>query len=480
MLKFSNAVPNSVSTGEFSSVYNPYNGEEIGQVEVANQDNVEVALETAYAIYKDRKRWLDAPTRISIFEKAIEIMQSRFEMLAYIALSEGGKPLIDSRVEVDRAIDGVRNCMECIRTERGTELPMGLNAASEGRLAMTRKEPIGVVVALSAFNHPLNLIVHQVGPAIASGCPVIVKPAKDTALSCFNFVEILREAGLPPEYCIPLLTDTHATSEAMVSDPRVGFFSFIGSGAVGWRLRSSLAPGARCALEHGGVAPVIVETDADLGRAIPSIAKGGFYHAGQVCVSVQRIYVHSSILDKFTQGLAQIATNMVVGDPADEKTEIGPLIRHSENDRLQQWVNEAVEEGAELISGGAKIGDACFQPTILLNPDDKSKVSVEEVFGPVVCVYSYDDLDDALARANSLRVSFQAALFTQDIDKAMYIQRHLDAATVMVNDHTAFRVDWMPFAGQKESGLGVGGIPYTFEDMQVDKLLVINSPGLKD
>jgi len=479
MLKFLNAVPNSSSTGEFASVYNPFSGGEIGQIEIANMENVEVALSTAYGIYRDRKKWLPAPERIKILEKVAAIMESRFEELADIALNEGGKPLLDSRVEVSRAIDGIRNCVECIRTERGTEMQMGLNAASDGRLAMTRKEPIGVVVALSAFNHPLNLIVHQVGPAIASGCPAIVKPAKDTALSCFNFISILREAGLPDEYCIPLLTDTHATAEALVADERVGFFSFIGSGAVGWRLRSLLAPGARCALEHGGVAPVIVEADADLSRAVPSIAKGGFYHAGQVCVSVQRIYVHNSIVEGFTQKLSEVVSNMTVGDPADEKTDVGPLIRHSENDRIKQWVDEAVEEGAELVTGGNKINESCFQPTVLLNPNSQSKVSMAEIFGPVVCVYSYDNLDEALASANSLKVAFQAAVFTQDIDQAMYIQRHLDAGTVMVNDHSAFRVDWMPFAGQKESGLGVGGIPYTFEDMQVDKLLVINSPSLK-
>ena len=478
MLKFSNAVPGSPSTGDFSSVYNPFSGEETGQVELANMANVETALSIAHGIFRDRKRWLSAPERIKILEKTVAIMESRFDQLAHIALSEGGKPLVDTRVEVNRAIDGVRGCIECIRTERGTEMPMGLDASSAGRLAMTHKEPIGVVVALSAFNHPLNLIVHQVAPAIASGCPAIVKPANDTALSCFRFVQILREAGLPDEYCLPVLTDSHATSGALVADSRVGFFSFIGSGKVGWRLRSSLAPGARCALEHGGVAPVIVEPDADLAKAVPAIAKGGFYHAGQVCVSVQRIYVHKNIADEFTAKLAEAASKLVVGDPADEATEVGPLIRHSENERIEQWVEEAIAEGAGLVAGGSKINESCFQPTVLLNPDSQSKVSVEEVFGPVVCLYSYDHLDEALARANSLRVSFQAAVFTQDIDRAMYIQKNLNAGTVMVNDHSAFRVDWMPFAGQKESGLGVGGIPYTFEDMQVDKLLVIHSPGL--
>ena len=479
MLKFTNAVPNSPSSGNFNSVYNPFSGQEVGQVEIATDENVETALATAYGIYRNRKKWLPASERISILEKVATIMESRFEELAHIALSEGGKPLLDSRVEVSRAIDGIRNCVECIRTERGTEMPMGLNAASDGRLAMTHKEPIGVVFALSAFNHPLNLIIHQVGPAVASGCPVIVKPANDTALSCFNFVNILREVGLPDEYCIPVSTDGHEMTGRLVADERISFFTFIGSAAVGWRLRTSLAAGTRCALEHGGVAPVIVEADADLNKAIASIAKGGFYHAGQVCVSVQRVFVHSSIADSFAQKLAETASKMVVGDPADEKTEVGPLIRHSENDRIKQWVDEAVSEGAQLLTGGEKINESCFQPTVLLDPDSRSKVSVSEVFGPVVCVYRFDDLDQALEKANSLRVAFQAAVFTQDIDKAMYIQRNLDAATVMVNDHSAFRVDWMPFAGLKESGLGVGGIPYTFEDMQIDKLLVVHSPGLK-
>ncbi|MBT5105767.1 MAG: aldehyde dehydrogenase family protein [Porticoccaceae bacterium] len=480
MLEFFNALSGSPASGDFASVYNPYSGEEVGRVELSNWQNVDTGLAEAYAIFRDRKRWLSASQRIEVLEKTVELMKARFEDLAVIALSEGGKPLLDSRVEVTRAIDGVRNCIDLIRNDHGKELPMCINAASEGRLAFTHKEPIGVVAALSAFNHPLNLIVHQVCPAIASGCPVIIKPARDTALSCFALVDILKEAGLPEGYCTALLTDSHETAEKLVADPRLGFFSFIGSAAVGWRLQSSVAPGTRCALEHGGVAPVIVEADADLKRAIPSIAKGGFYHAGQVCVSVQRVYVHSSIVDLFAETLGKIARNLVVGDPADEKTEVGPLIRQAENDRVSDWVDEAVAEGAKLVCGGSKIDQACYQPTVLLNPNPDSKVSTSEVFGPVICVYGYDNLDDAIARANSLRVSFQSAVFTQDIDKAMYIQRHLDASAVMVNDHTAFRVDWMPFAGLRESGLGVGGIPYSFEEMQVSKLLVIKSPGLKD
>ena len=295
------------------SVTAPWDQSLICEVPVANSEAVEIALLNAYEIFRNRDRWLTPNRRIEILDKTADIMQSRFEELAIEAAREGGKPLVDSRVEVARAIDGVKNCTECIRTEAGREIPMGLNAASQNRLAFTRKEPIGVVVAVSAFNHPLNLIVHQVGPAVASGCPVIVKPAEDTPLSCFRFVQILHEAGLPIEYCQALVVTELPVAEQLVSDQRVGFFTFIGSGKVGWMLRSKLAPGARCALEHGGVAPVIVDTTADLDDTLPLIAKGGFYHAGQVCVSVQRVFAPRSIADDVAEKLESAVANFKKG-----------------------------------------------------------------------------------------------------------------------------------------------------------------------
>ena len=475
MQEFPLAVPGVASTDDWGTVSSPFDGRELGRIERIDGEGVEAALTLAHQLFRDKSAWLPAQQRVSILERAAEIMTERREQLAQLALSEGGKPLVDSRVEVDRAIDGVKNCAECIRSEGGHEVPMRLNAGSANRIAFTTKEPIGVVVAVSAFNHPLNLIVHQVAPAVATGCPVIVKPAADTALSCFAFIEILREAGLPDQWAMPVLTQDHQTAERLVTDRRVGFFSFIGSAAVGWALRFKLAPGARCALEHGGVAPVIVAEDADLKATLASVAKGGFYHAGQVCVSVQRVYVHESIARNFAQQLGEIASRLVVGDPGDEATEVGPLIRAKETQRIGDWVDEAVAEGAELIVGGQAISSAFYQPTVLLNPAEYSKVSRQEIFGPVVCVYSYADIDDALARANALDVAFQGAVYTQNIDTAMRVQRNLDAAAVMVNDHSAFRVDWMPFAGLRQSGHGVGGIPYTFEEMQVEKLLVIKS-----
>jgi len=463
------------SSSGIHEVTSPYDGSTIGSVEIASADAIELALDTANKLYRNRGLWLTGARRIEILEKAAGLMQERFDYLAVEAAREGGKPLIDSRVEVTRAIDGVRNCAELLRHETGQEIAMGINPASSGRLAFTHREAIGVVVAISAFNHPLNLIVHQVGPAVAAGCPVIVKPAGDTPLSCMRFISILHEAGLPVEWAQACVVDNNASAEKLACDPRVAFFSFIGSGKVGWMLRSRLAPGTRCALEHGGVAPVIIAKDADLNDALPLIAKAGFYHAGQVCVSVQRVYAPAELAEQIAGRIAEMGNSMTVGDPTSESTDIGPLIRPAEVQRINQWVNDAVSDGARLLSGGSPISDTCYPATVLLDPPEMSTISQNEVFGPVICVYSCNDLDDAMQRANGLPYSFQSAVFTGSLDTAMWAYRRLDASAVMVNDHTAFRVDWMPFAGRRESGYGTGGIPYTYRDMTVEKMLVIRS-----
>jgi len=475
MTDFPFLVANAKPEKDRLTVTAPWDQSKICDVPVAGSDAVEIALSNAHKIFRNRDCWLTPDKRIEILDKTAEIMQSRFEELSIEAAREGGKPLTDSRVEVARAIDGVKNCIECIRTEAGREIPMSLNAASQNRLAFTRKEPIGVVVAVSAFNHPLNLIVHQVGPAVASGCPVIVKPAEDTPLSCFRFVQILHEAGLPIEYCQALVVNELSVAEQLVSDQRVGFFTFIGSGNVGWMLRSKLAPGARCALEHGGVAPVIADTSADLDDTLPLIAKGGFYHAGQVCVSVQRVYAPRSIAGNVAERLAEFGKAMVIGDPTLEKTEVGPLIRTREVDRVSEWVDEAKKAGAACLAGGNQISDTAYACTVLLDPPKDIRISKQEIFGPAICVYSYDDVDEAIKSANSLPYAFQASILSRNLDFILRCNRRIDAAAIMVNDHTAYRVDWMPFAGLKQSGYGVGGIPFTFDDMQIEKLTVVRS-----
>lgn len=459
-------------------VTSPYDGAVLDELNCDDSAAIEKALETAYSCYRKRKGWIPVHERVRILEAAAALMTARCDELALQAAREGGKPLMDSKVEAIRAIDGMKLAIETIRTESGEVIPVNTTQAGCNRLAFTQKEPIGVVVAVSAFNHPLNLIVHQVAAAVAAGCPVIVKPAEDTPISCKVFVDLLHEAGLPKAWCQFVLPENLQLAERLVTDPRVGFFSFIGSAKVGWMLRSKLAPGTRCALEHGGVAPLILASDADLDRALSAVLKAGFYHAGQVCVSVQRVFAEAAVATEFSERLAELADTLKVGDPALIETQVGPLIRPAEVERVSDWVDEAVAEGGKRLNDGGKLDNNCYSPTVIYNPSHESKVSRQEIFGPVVCVYQSESLETALQQANALPYAFQAAVFTRDIDKAMFVYRNIDASAVMVNDHTAFRVDGMPFAGLRQSGLGVGGIPHTIRDMQIEKMMVLNSVNL--
>ncbi len=456
----------------------PWDGEHLGSVDLVDGTAVESALATAHDLYQNRSGWIPLAERIEILHRLATMITDRREELALLAASEGGKPLLDSFVEIDRGADGINCCIEAVRAEGGYVVPMGLNAGSQGRIAFTQKEPIGPVVAVSAFNHPFNLIIHQVAPAVAAGCPVMVKPADVTPLSCLKIVEMFAEAGLPPEWCQVVMPENLDLATKLVTDERVGFFSFIGSARVGWMLRSLLSPGTRCALEHGGAAPVIVAADADFDDMMPLLAKGGFYHAGQVCVSVQRVFADNAIARDVADNLGTHARAMKVGDPRLADTEVGPLIRHGEADRVETWVKEAVDAGAELVSGGNRLSESCYEPTVLYNPPAEAKVSQMEIFGPVVCIYPTETMEEGIKRANALPFAFQSSVFTTNIDTAMKAYRGLDASAVMVNDHTAFRVDWMPFAGLRQSGHGVGGIAHTVEDMQIDKMMVIRSKSL--
>ena len=458
-------------------VTNPYDQSLIKEIELNTSEEVEQAIARAHALFENQDAWLPAHERLAILERTAEIMQSQVEELTNLAASEGGKPYMDSKVEVLRAINGVKLAIEHIPQIKGEHIPMGHTESSVNRLAYTLREPIGVVASISAFNHPLNLAVHQTVPAIAVGSPVIIKPAGSTPLSCLRLVEIFAEAGLPEGWCQALVAGNQ-DAEKLVTDPRVNYLSFIGSARVGWMLRSKLADGTRCALEHGGAAPVIVDDSADFDAMIPSLAKGGFYHAGQVCVSVQRVYVSRSNASRLANTLAAEAERMKVGDQLDPATEVGPLISTAEVGRVADWVEEAREKGGQILCGGKKLSDTCYAPTVILDPPEDCQVSRSEIFGPVVCVYSYDDKYDAIRRANSLPFAFQASVFTRDLDDALDCSKRLNATAVMINDHTAFRVDWMPFGGRDSSGIGMGGIQYSMHEMTREKMLVIKSPAL--
>ncbi|OUT96961.1 MAG: aldehyde dehydrogenase [Betaproteobacteria bacterium TMED41] len=454
-------------------VLNPFDETDVGSVNLVDENTIEKYLENAHLLHKNSKKRLPVYKRIEILKKVALLMSQESDDLALLIASEGGKPLIDARVEVARAIDGVETCAHDLANIIGKEIPMGLTPAAEKKLAFSIREPIGPVVAVSAFNHPLNLIVHQVAPAVAMGCPVIVKPADDTPLCCEKFIDFLYQAGLPEEWAsfapceIPV-------AQKLVTDPRVAFFSFIGSAKVGWYLKSLLAPGTRFALEHGGAAPVIVCPSANTDEMIPKLIKGGFYHSGQVCVSVQRIFVINGDARLLAEKLAAEATKLTVGNAIKETTECGPLIRPREVDRVESWVNAALISGAQALCGGKRLSKTTYDPTVLLNPDASQNVSTSEIFGPVICIYDCKSNQEAIEKANSLEFAFQSAVFSNELKESLYFFHNLDSSAVMINDHTAFRVDWMPFAGRRQSGYGVGGIGYTMEDMSQIKMAVIS------
>lgn len=442
--------------------------------EISSDDAQTLAekLDKASLLQKNRQNWLQPHERMAILQRTAALLSADQERFTQLIAQEGGKPFTDAAIEVTRAIDGLRNAADELRHFAGKEIPMALTAASENRWAFTIKEPIGVVAAISAFNHPLNLIVHQIAPAIAVGCPVIIKPASSTPLCCLELVDLFRKSGLLEAWCQTLITEDNELAERFATDERVAFLSFIGSAKVGWYLRSKLPPGTRCALEHGGAAPVIVDRSADIPKTAKLLVKGGYYHAGQVCVSVQRIFVQQDILEPFLEDFVKRVKLLHVGDPLLKETEVGPLILPRETERVLSWIDEAVAKGAQLFGGG-RLSETTLIPAVLLNPPGDAKVSHLEIFGPVTCIYSYEKMEQAIDRANSLPFAFQASVFSEELAPALKAAEYLEASTVLINDHTAFRTDWMPFAGLKQSGYGVGGIPWSMEEMSKEKMIVL-------
>ncbi len=457
-------------TQETLLVKQAYTQEVLAELDMHDAAEIDQMLSTAQALHQAGA--LPIHRRVEILRQVAALVDQEHEDFSRLIANEGGKPIRDARVEVTRAVNGIHIAISEIQKIQGEEIPMDLSAAGAGRHAFTIMEPIGVVVAVSAFNHPLNLAIHQIIPAVAAGCPVIMKPALNTPLCTLRLVELLHEAGLPTGWVQVALPNTE-NAQKLVTDPRVAFFSFIGSAKVGWYLKSQLAPGTRCALEHGGVAPLIYTDYDDEQGFVNGVVKASMYHSGQVCVSVQRVYVPQHRVEELAQKIAEVAEQQVVGDAINEDSDLGPMILPQEVDRAEAWVNEAIDEGARVMTGAKRINDVSYEPTVLLNPDPHSKVSTQEVFAPVVCIYGYEKIEEAIEAANSLDVSFQAAVFSNNTSEAMAIAKQLEASAVMINDYTTFRVDWMPFAGRKHSGYGIGGIGYTLHDMLEHKMLVI-------
>lgn len=448
------------------TVYHPYDRS------VLRAYSLKSAAEGAAVLGRMKKlKPLPRYERLVILERAAELLKSGFERWVELVVSESGKPVTDAKVEVWRAVEGVRSAAAYLRFMSGKETPMDLTRSASGRTMFSIHEPAGPVFAVSAFNHPLNLAVHQAVPAIAVGAPVLLKPALTTPSAAFALRDVFLQAGLPPGYFEALVCDNEAT--ALLARSRdVGRFSFIGSAAVGWALRAQLAPGVEGVFEHGGAAPVIIEPDADSELAGYLLLSGGYYHAGQVCVSVQRVFVHEYLYDEFAEKFSRAVRTLRAGDPFDDATVVGPLVTPEAMARVRASVEKSLAAGAELLAGGVERTATVYAPTLLGRVPEHAPAMSEEIFGPVVALSSYSDMDEAVARANRLPFAFQAAVFTQNIDRAFSIARKLKATAVMVNDSTTFRADWAPFGGYEESGMGFGGIPQTMDFYSRAKSLV--------
>jgi acyl-CoA reductase-like NAD-dependent aldehyde dehydrogenase len=466
----------SFESADYRVVCSPYDGAPIATIGFMTEAQAHENLAILRRTFLDKKQ-PPAYERAQILKRAARKIESHLEAFADLIAWEGGKPLKDARIEVIRAVNSLELAAEEAVRVHGEEIPMRGTKAAAGHMAFTYLEPIGVVLAISAFNHPLNLIAHQVGPAIAAGCPVLVKPAAETPLTCFHFLEALYDAGLPPEMALALIADNEIVEKIAASN-QIGFLTFIGSSKVGWHLRSVVHAGTRFSLEHGGAAPVIVDESANLDEAVPTLIKHGYYHSGQVCVSTQRIFVHEKIMGEFAGRFVAGVKTLVTGDPRRPETDCGPLIRGRDVTRIGEWVSLARQSGAKLHLGGEPQGESCYKPTVLADVALNERVMREEVFGPVVCINTFRDFDEAIQAANDVPWSFQAAVFSRDLDRALKAVRGLNASAVMVNEGTAFRVDWMPFRGAGLSGFGTGGIGFSIRDMMSEKLVVIKSPSI--
>jgi len=451
------------------AVENPFDRSLVASVPVDDRDALDAKLAAADAFFREHPCGLAREERVAVLERLRQRMRADFELLCTTALREGGKPLRDTRVEVERAIAGIGTAIAVLRDEGSPTRSSALTSTGRRIELRLDRRPVGPVAALGAFNHPLNLLVHQAITAFAAGCPVIVKPSEKVPLTAILLARLVHECGCPPAAWQTLVTADVSLATALACDPRIRFLSFIGRASVGWGLRAKLPPGTRCALEHGGVAPAVLLDDADVAFAAERVVYGAFYHAGQVCISTQTLIVPRAQLSTTLEALTARVATLRTGDPSAADTDVGPLIRPSEVDRVDAWVREAVDGGGRIVAGGHRLSPTCYAPTIVVDAPAGCRLRTEEVFGPVLVVLPYEREEQAVALAQHPRYAFQSAVFGRDEERSAAFADRLPGSTVLINEHTAFRSDELRFAGLGHSGLGVGGIPFTMRELWVER-----------
>jgi acyl-CoA reductase-like NAD-dependent aldehyde dehydrogenase len=458
-----------VETGEWQEVRSPYSGDVVGRVAKAGAEETRRAVHAAASAMEEP---LPAHKRAEILVRVAGALGRRHDEVARLISDEAGKPMKAARVEASRAMSTYTFSAVEARKLAGAMVPMDASQAGEGKLAFTLRRPLGVVGAISPFNFPLNLVAHKIAPSLAAGCAVVLKPAAQTPLSALLLAELEDEAGLPPGWLNVVVGPSSEIGDVLVEDDRVKVITFTGSSGVGWTL-AERSPRKRVNLELGNSTPLIVEADADLDTAVAATAQHGFSFAGQSCISIQRVYVQDGVYDEFVSALLPKVQALTLGDPADEETDVGPVIDEDARDRILEWVDEARSAGAEILTGGELDGDL-IQPTVIASAGTELKVSCQEVFGPVVTVNRYGTLDEAIDLANGTEFGLQAGIFTGSIRTAMRAAQELEFGGVTVNEAPTFRADQMPYGGVKESGNTKEGPAYAVRELTDERVVVID------
>jgi len=457
-----------IETGEWLDVRSPYDDSVVARVAKGGAEETRSAIAAAERAMQNP---LAAHERAAILDRTARLIDERAEEIARTISSEAGKPMKAARVEVARAASTFTMAAVEARTLAGEVVPMDASPAGAGKVALTLRLPIGVVGAISPFNFPFNLVAHKVAPALAAGCAVVLKPASQTPLSALLLAEFETEAGLPSGWLNVVCGSAAEIGDVLVEDERVTLITFTGSAGVGWKLRER-APRKRVNLELGNATPVIVAADADLDDVAMRLAANAFSFAGQSCISVQRIYVQNSAYDPFLERFLPRVDALVVGDPADDATDVGPLIATSERDRILEWIGEATAQGARVLAGGTLDGEL-LRPTVIVEAPAGAKISCEEVFGPLCTVTPFESLDEAITLANGTRFGLQAGIFTSDVKAALQAAAGLEFGGVTINEAPTFRADQMPYGGVKDSGNTREGPAYAVREMTEDRLVVI-------
>ena len=461
----------AVYANEDLVVYDKYSGDVATKTALANPDTLHQAITAACEAATPMAR-MPAYERQAVLNHCVKRFTERFDELADALCIEAGKPIKDAKGEVTRLIDTFRIAAEESTRQTGTVIPMDITARAKDYQGMSKRVPIGPCAFISPFNFPLNLVAHKIAPAIAVGCPFILKPASLTPVGALVIGEILAETNLP-KGAFSILPCRRDSADLLTEDDRLKLLSFTGSPDVGWKLKAR-AGKKQVVLELGGNAACVVDHDTDLEDAVTRIVFGAFYQSGQSCIGVQRIYVHESIYEEFKTKIISATKNLKCGDPKDEETFIGPMISEGEATRLEGWINESLEDGATLLCGGHRTG-AMLTATLMENVKAEHSVYAEEAFGPVAILQSFSDFDDVLTEVNKSRFGLQAGIFTRDIYKAHKAWDRLEVGGVIIGDVPSWRVDHMPYGGVKDSGIGREGVKYAMEDMSELRLMVLRT-----